>query len=291
MMNLGFEYYKTFCAVAESKSITDASKKLLLSQPAISKSIKQLEQELNIPLFNRQHNGIVLTPNGEFLYKYIKPIILQFDNTKNMLDTKMENEKVNIRIGASMTVLRLYLVNYIKQFLQKYPYINIYIEENTNSNLITKLNEGAIDLAIIISDANYNKSHQFINRRPLKDIHYGLFANKNYFTADKRPISIGDLKNKNFVINANSTRLNKYLKNYDLTAQIKVNSNAFIIDFINAQMGIGLTIKEFMKSFKNINEIKIIEDLPTAQIVALTPTHNFQNIAISKFLNEIESDF
>lgn len=289
-MNLSFEYYKTFCAVAESKSITDASKKLFLSQPAISKTIKQLEQELNMSLFNRQHNGIVLTPNGEFLYKYIKPIILKFDNTKNVLDSKMENEKVNIRIGASMTILRLYLVKYIKRFLEKYQYINIYIEENTNSNLITKLNEGAIDLAIIISDSNYKKSHPFINRYPLKDIHYGLFADKNYFIADKCPISIKDLKDKNLVINSNSTRLNKYLKNYDLNTRIKVNSNAFIIDFISAQMGIGLTVSEFMKPLKNINEIKIIEELPTAQIVALMPANNFQNIAVLKFLNEIKSD-
>lgn len=289
-MNLSFEYYKTFCAVAESKSITDASKKLFLSQPAISKTIKQLEQELNMSLFNRQHNGIVLTPNGEFLYKYIKPIILKFDNTKNVLDSKMENEKVNIRIGASMTILRLYLVKYIKRFLEKYQYINIYIEENTNSNLITKLNEGAIDLAIIISDSNYKKSHPFINRYPLKDIHYGLFADKNYFIADKCPISIKDVKDKNLVINSNSTRLNKYLKNYDLNTRIKVNSNAFIMDFISAQMGIGLAVSEFMKPLKNINEIKIIEELPTAQIVALMPANNFQNIAVLKFLNEIKSD-
>ena len=93
MMNLNFEYYKTFCVVAESKSITEASQKLLISQPAISKTMKLLEEELNKVLFNRTHNGIILTKEGESLYSYIKPIILQFNNTKNMLNNLVENGK------------------------------------------------------------------------------------------------------------------------------------------------------------------------------------------------------
>ena len=73
-MNISFEYYRAFCFVAESKSITEAAKRMNISQPAITKTIKILESEIDSTLFYRNHNGMSLTPEGEKLYTYIKPI-------------------------------------------------------------------------------------------------------------------------------------------------------------------------------------------------------------------------
>ena len=114
-MNISYEYYKTFCIVAESKSITEAAKRLNISQPAITKTIKLLESELNSVLFYRKHSGMSLTLEGERLYSYIKPIILQLDDTKNIMNEIVNKGKTNIRIGTSITVLRSFLIKYIKK--------------------------------------------------------------------------------------------------------------------------------------------------------------------------------
>ena len=133
-MNISFEYYRSFCFVAESKSITEAAKRMNISQPAITKTIKILESEIDSTLFYRNHNGMVLTPEGEKLYAYIKPIILQLDETKNMMSEIISNGKTNIRIGTSITVLRSFLIEHIKKYTKEHPNVHISVEDNTNNN-------------------------------------------------------------------------------------------------------------------------------------------------------------
>ena len=163
-MNISFEYYRAFCFVAESKSITEAAKRMNISQPAITKTIKILESEIDSTLFFRNHSGMTLTPEGEKLYAYIKPIILQLDETKNMMSEIINNGKTTIRIGTSTTILRAFLIEYIKNYTEEHPNVHISIEDNTNNNLITKIKEGSIDIAVIISNPNYTNKYSDIKK-------------------------------------------------------------------------------------------------------------------------------
>ena len=74
-MNIDFELYRIFYVVANNKNITKASQELMISQPAVTKSIKNLEDQLGGTLFVRTKKGVILTPEGEELYKYIKQAI------------------------------------------------------------------------------------------------------------------------------------------------------------------------------------------------------------------------
>ena len=233
-MNISFEYYKTFCIVAESKSITEAGEKLMISQPAITKTIKILENEIGSSLFNRSHNGIKLTSEGERLYAYVKPLILQLDETKNVIDEIISDGKMNIRIGTSITVLRMFLIEYIKKYTEDHPNVHIYVEDNTNNNLITKIKEGAIDIAIIISSYNYVNKYSNITRYKIKDLTYGLFCSDNYMENINKTISVQEIRDKNFIINVNTTEINKFYQNHILKNFLSVVSNSFINDFVKA---------------------------------------------------------
>lgn len=284
-MNISFEYYKTFCIVAESKSITEAGEKLMISQPAITKTIKILENEIGSSLFNRSHNGIKLTSEGERLYAYVKPLILQLDETKNVIDEIISDGKMNIRIGTSITVLRMFLIEYIKKYTEDHPNVHIYVEDNTNNNLITKIKEGAIDIAIIISSYNYVNKYSNITRYKIKDLTYGLFCSDNYMENINKTISVQEIRDKNFIINVNTTEINKFYQNHKLNNFLSVVSNSFINDFVKAGVGIGMVIREFGKNIEGIHEIKIKEELPKSELVALTNNNKYHSIAISYFLN------
>lgn len=286
-MDISFEYYRTFCVVAESKSITEAAEKMLISQPAITKTIKILEKNIGSSLFNRTHSGIKLTEEGERLYTYIKPLILQLDETKNVMNEIISDGKMNIRIGTSITVLRLFLIEFIKSYTKEYPNVHVYIEDNTNNNLITKIKEGSIDIAIIISRHGYIDKYSNITRYKIKDLSYTLFCHNDYLEEYTEPISIQDIKDKNFIINVNTTEINKFYQNYKLNHSLSVVSNSFIIDLVKAGIGIGLVIKEFGEKIDNIHEIKIKEELPTSELVALTNNNKYHSIAISYFLKEL----
>ncbi|MBQ1812683.1 MAG: LysR family transcriptional regulator [Bacilli bacterium] len=284
-MNISFEYYKTFCIVAESKSITEAAEKLLISQPAITKTIKILENEIGSSLFNRSHSGIKLTTEGERLYAYVKPLMLQLDETKNVMDEIISDGKMNIRIGTSITVLRMFLIEYIKKYTKEHPNVHVYVEDNTNNNLITKIKEGAIDIAIIISSYNYVNKYSNITRYKIEDLTYGLFCSDDYMDKLDKTISVHDIKDKNFIINVNTTEINKFYQNHKLNNFLSVVSNSFIIDFVKAGVGIGMVIREFGRNIDGIHEIKVKEELPKSELVALTNNNKYHSIAISYFLN------
>lgn len=119
-MNINLELYKVFYYVAKNESITRAANELAISQPAISKSIKTLENQINTSLFVRKRDGVTLTEAGETIYKKIKEAIDLIDSAENDLKVLTNMESGTINIGASKTIIHEYLMPYIKSFHKKY---------------------------------------------------------------------------------------------------------------------------------------------------------------------------
>ena len=122
-MDINYELYKVFYHVAVTLSFSEASKQLFISQSAVSQSIKVLEKKLNQPLFIRSTKKVQLTPEGEILLKHIEPAMNLIQKGENQL---LEAHTLNggqLRIGASDTICRYYLVPYLKQFHKEYPNI------------------------------------------------------------------------------------------------------------------------------------------------------------------------
>ena len=118
-MNINLELYKVFYYVAKNESITRAANELAISQPAISKSIKTLENQINTSLFVRKRDGVTLTEAGETIYKKIKEAIDLIDSAENDLKVLTNMESGTINIGASKTIIHEYLMPYIKSFHKK----------------------------------------------------------------------------------------------------------------------------------------------------------------------------
>ena len=100
-----------------------------------------------------------------------------------------------------------------------------------------------------------------------------------------KTISVQEIRDKNFIINVNTTEINKFYQNHKLNNFLSVVSNSFINDFVKAGVGIGMVIREFGKNIEGIHEIKIKEELPKSELVALTNNNKYHSIAISYFLN------
>lgn len=290
-MNINFENLRVFCTVAESKSITEATQKLHVSQPAITKTIKMLEDELKTILFYRSHYGMQLTKDGNKLYSYIKPLILQVDDTKNIMGEMLNDEKINLRIGTSNTILRSFLIDYIRSYNKEHPNVLIYVEDNTNNNLITKIKEGSLDIAIMVSSPNYTKKYSNINIYKLSELNYALFCNKEYLQENEKINSIKSVKAKNIIINRNTTELNKILTNHNLNNYLTVSSNSLVIDFIKKGLGIGLAIKEFVNNYEGLYELKVKENLPIVELIIVTNNNKYQNIFIMYFINGLIEKF
>lgn len=97
-MNIDLEFYKVFCTIAETGSFSKAAEKLYISQPAITQTIKKLEEQLGGKLFYRNNNGVVLTEEGKNIYEYIKDSIETISNASLKFKQYMNLEEGFIRI-------------------------------------------------------------------------------------------------------------------------------------------------------------------------------------------------
>ena len=115
-MNIDFELYRIFYVVANNGNITKASNELNISQPAISKSIKNLEDQLGGTLFVRTKRGVILTEEGKEFYKYIKQAIEYINNAENKFTDLINLDTGCIKIGISTTLTKEFLLPYLEEF-------------------------------------------------------------------------------------------------------------------------------------------------------------------------------
>ncbi len=189
MININLELYKTFYIVAKHMSFSKASRELYVSQSAISQSIKRLEDTLNTSLFIRS-NKITLTNEGKDLYNNLINAFSYIDNFEDNIKDTISMKKGSVRIGASDTISKYYLLKYIKIFHDKYPNIDIILKNKPSPECNQLLLDGEIDFAVI----NYDK-----DATTLKTINITqLTSTENIFIA---PLKYKELSNKRITLN------------------------------------------------------------------------------------------
>jgi DNA-binding transcriptional LysR family regulator len=146
-MNL--ELYKSFFFVAKNRSISKAAEYMYVTQPAVSRSIRQLEEDLGCVLFSRTPKGVKLTQEGEILYQYIEQAFNFISNAEKKIDDVKNLLSGEVRIGVSDTLCKNYLVPYLKLFHTLHPTIKIHVICPTTPGIVNLLKAGKIDFGII----------------------------------------------------------------------------------------------------------------------------------------------
>lgn len=271
--DINLNLYKIFYEVALSESISDASKKLFITQSAVSKAIKKLEEDLNTSLFYRNSKGVKLTEKGEELLFYVEEA---FNNLVTAERTMTESKTLNkgkISIGVPSQIGSFYIFEDITNFHKKYPNIEITIISKTTTQLLKLLEQHEIDFIIDTSPINTKIDNIII--QPLIEV-------KNCFVAKSdTPIDIDkiktikDLANYPLVLPIKGTDNRKQLdkvfekNNVELNNVINIHTSEMIAGSIKKDLGIGYIIYDVIKDNVENGEFKIIdikENLPKITI-------------------------
>lgn len=177
-MNVDLELYRIFYVVAKNKHMTRASEELCISQPAISQSIKKLEDQLGGTLFIRSNKGMELTKEGEMFFDYIKGALDLITSAENEFTSFKNLDKGTVRIGISTTLTKLVLMDTIEEFHKLYPNVEINIVNGLTNNLLLDLEKGKIDF-VIFNEGLYDK--RIFNIAKLCSLREGFVYNKKYF--------------------------------------------------------------------------------------------------------------
>ena len=196
MIDINYELYKVFYHVASTLNFSEASKQLYISQSAVSQSIKTLERKLDQTLFIRSTKKVQLTPEGEILMRHVEPAmnLIQKGETQ-LLDAASTGGQ--IRIGASDTICRYFLIPYLERFHKAFPGAHIKVcrasAKRTCRSYCCKLSEQSP------RNNNFRYAHQKIQRRVYR---------RKYFPKTKR-------RNSDFLPTVEISHLNAGQKQYD----------------------------------------------------------------------------
>ncbi len=136
-----------FLKVAERGSFTRAAGELLISQPALSRSIQKLEEELGQPVFERKTRSVSLTDAGTLLQARAQQVLSILEHTKAEITD--DGKSGQIRVGAIPTIAPYYLPEILRRFAGAFPKATIIVQENTTDALLKNCTQGEIDLAIV----------------------------------------------------------------------------------------------------------------------------------------------
>lgn len=294
-MNINLELYKVFYYVAKNESISRAANELLISQPAISKAIKTLEEQINTNLFIRKRDGVELTEAGETIYKKVKDAMDLIISAENDLKVLTNMESGTINIGASKTILHEFLMPYIKSFHNKYPKINIRIFTDKTADLVRKSKMGLID--VIFTNLPYNLPKEFEIFK-LMDLHDCLVANDSFIEYKNKKLQKKDLENLPLLILTKGAttriRFDDFCEKYNICINpaMEFGSNTLIKEFTEAGFGIGLLTEEHIKEELDNNKLfKLNIDLPLKEkYLGMVYNTKNKNLVSKNFVKYIKNN-
>lgn len=291
-MNIDYELYRIFYIVAKNGNITRASKELLISEPAVSKSIKNLEGYLGTPLFTRTKKRVNLTTEGITLYEYISKGIEYFKSGEAKFNELINLESGTIRIGINTTLTKEFLMPYLETFHKLYPNINIEIRTNLTSELKSMLKDGLIDMHILnLTNEETKNDFNIIKCKTITDC---FVSNKPI----KEKISIKELNNYPLILQDKNSNTRKFLDDfankYEITLKpkIEIGSYYLVSEFSRIGLGIGYVTKNYIKNNLDNKELFIVpikEKIPSREIGILlnkNTTPNFSTKELIKIITQ-----
>lgn len=286
-MNADLELYKVFYVVAKNKHMTRASEELHISQPAISQSIKKLEDQLGGTLFLRSNKGMELTEEGKMFYEYVKGALELIGNAENEFTSFKDLSKGEIKVGCSTTLTKLILMDTLENFHKDYPNININIVNGLTSNLINDLKLGKLDF-VIFNESNVKENNLYLEK--IKELKQGFVYNPDYYTDNVKTFS--DLNKLPLILQngeSNSRKLLDYIalqEHVKLIPRMEVVSQELISEFANIGLGVGFVIIDLAnRNFKNLKELEINKTIPNINVYLAMNKSISLTFASKKFID------
>lgn len=293
-MNTDYNLYKIFLYLYEEKSISKTANKLYVSQPAISYSLKELENQLGYTLFYRNSKGIEPTEEAKELYGYISTAFNILNEAEDHLK-KLNNLKIgSLKIGISPQLGISYLTKIIVKFKKKYPGIKFEITSKSSAEMLEMLENRNLDLIIDTLPINSKKkiSKVVISKK------------KNYFVFNKKlnpKIIINkleDLTKYDLLLPSYDTsmrnKLDEYLesKEVKLNPLIEVDNSEMLLNMVINGLGIGYLDEDLIRTHNDNLDLEIIDledELPVGDICYVY-MDDFLTTATKKFIDILNKE-
>jgi len=289
-MKIPLELYRIFYFVAQTGSISAASKELFITQPAVSQSVRQLEEKLGGKLFTRTPHGVILTREGEVIYKYIEQAYNFICSAETRFAEMQHLASGNIRIGASDTICRHHLAPYLEEFHRQYPEIRIQVTNRTTRETIALLKSGKVDLGIINLPTQETGDLVVKEVLSVQDI---FIAGNKYRHLGQSTHTLEELSHYPLVLLEKGSSTRAYIEGFAKQAgvpiqpEFELGSIDLLVQFARIGLGISCVVKNFVTEElerEDIFEISLEENIPPRKIGAVKLKNVPLSVAGQKFM-------
>lgn len=272
-MDINYELYKVFYYVAKTLSFSEAAACLYISQSAVSQSIKVLETNLNQVLFIRSTKKVSLTKEGEILFKHIEPAINLISRGENQILEATALGETQLRLGASDTICRYFLVPFLEDFHHKYPHIHIKVTNGTSFQCAKMLENNEVD--IIVTNSPNSALTNSMRIDPILEFKDVFIGNPEFFPSITERLTLEELQRLPILMLTKNSTTSEFLHSLflkhslDLVPAIELNSNDLLIDL--AKIGLGIAfIPDFCvkHTSSKLITIETEQELPVRKLVA-----------------------
>lgn len=285
--NINLNLYKNFYLVCKYGSINNAAKESYISPPAISKSIKKLECELNRQLFYRNSDGMVLTSYGKKLLFYVEESFNSLNVAERILIEEDTLKKGILNIGIPSNIGSFFLFDNLMKFHREYPNIDITVVTGSTSKLIELLKSHTVDFVIDTSPISIELSSDYTVKE-LAKVNYCFMASNELDTSKIKKLE--DLEKYQLILpikgTANRNDLDELLKerNVSFDNPLNFHTSEMIISAVKNNIGIGYVIENLIVKESGLKIINIDEKLPNVKINIIY-NNKYLTVVPKKFIN------
>ena len=289
-MAIIYDYYRIFYFVAKYGSFTNAAKALINSQSNITRSIKNLENELGCQLFIRSNTGVQLTPEGKRLFKHVNIAYKHLQLAEEELIQDKSLQEGIISIGVSETALHLILLPRREKYHDIYPNVKIHIYNHSTPQAIKSLKEGLIDFAIITTPFECKKP---LKSTPILSFKEILIGGSKFKSIKDKTLDFCSLLKYPFIgLGKETATYNFYhdlyiSNNLIYKPDIEVATSDQILPMVTHNLGIAFIPEKFaLKSIQKnqVYKLNLADEIPSRDICIVKNSDYPLNVASLKFV-------
>ena len=283
---------KYFLMVAREENITKAAALLHLTQPTLSRQLRQLEEELGVKLFHRSKHSIILTEDGMLLKRRAQEIVSLSHKTVQELSHKEDVLSGEIAIGCGETKGMLFLSEQIRKFQHKYPLVQFSIHSAIADDIKERIGKGILDIGLLMEPVDVGK-YEFI-RMPQKE-KWGILVRKDSELAAKESINPKDLTNvplimvkRELVKNELTSWFGDYYEELQITATYNLILNA--ASMVERGVGVALCFDLGAAFYEDLCFIPLAPTLETGSVLVWKKNQTLGS-ATSQFMRYLKNAF
>lgn len=293
---MNIDSLKMFCLVVDEGSVSQAARLSFVSQPAVTRQIRQLEELYGAKLFERNAGKLSLSKAGEVLYPYAKEMVEYSKRSFEAIQEITSNQETVLNVGASLTIGEYLLPGLLGNFSKSYPELKFSLSIANTPNILAKLDNNEVDIAFV---EGAFENEDFITEK-FADDELILVTSSTHQWKEKNQIHIQELSEEKMIWRETNSGTRVIVENalqaYDILDKIKsameLGSYQSIKSAVEADLGVSILPKLTVAKELNygiLHEVKVADFNISRDLWMVQKNHRFKKTGLKYFIDFIRS--